>query len=339
MRRAFFLLALAFHSAGAQTPLPADAPVHASPGGVRIATLKRGAVVRAGRTSGTWTSVLLQGWVISSRIGPRRDTLDRVVTGRGSAQLRIADGADQLVVAELEQGAAIKRVSERRGWTQVRRSVWVPTSSLARRATPPASRGTAAAPPPVRDPVAQRSAATPPAGQSRGDTTAGISQQTTRTTTMRSAPGGEERASIRAGTAMETLSRADGWARVRIEGWVPEKDLGIGDSSSAEVSAADLRADPAAHRGRIVKWEVQAISVQKADPLRRSMNPDEPYLLALGPGEERAVLYVALTKALEDQVRALPQLTTILITARVRDGRSAPVGAPLLYLFSFTRVQ
>ena len=110
-------------------------------------------------------------------------------------------------------------------------------------------------------------------------------QRTTRATSLRSGPGGDERATLRAGTSVETIAREGGWARVRIEGWVPERDLMIADSAAdARLSAADLRADPAAYHGKIVRWDVQVISVQRADPLRRGMTPDEPYLLARGPG-------------------------------------------------------
>jgi hypothetical protein len=127
---------------------------------------------------------------------------------------------------------------------------------------------------------------------------------------------------------------------VRLEGWVSERDLAGADSSGSSVlSAAELRAEPNSHKGKVVRWEVQAVSVQRADALRRGMSPEEQYLLARGPKDEGAILYVVLPRALVDQVRGVPPLSSIIITARVRDGRSPPVGAPLLDLISFTRVQ
>jgi hypothetical protein len=281
--------------------------------------------------------VTFEGWIASLRVEDRRDTLDRMVRGSGTAPLRVADGPGQTILADLEPGALLKRLSERNGWTRIRRSAWVRTASLRRETAPP--RGNAAPPPrtpPPRDETtntASRSGEAPPAAGSQ-------SQRTTRQTALRAAPGGAERASVAAGASVEALARSEGWVRVRIEGWVPERDLTVADSMAASaVSAADLRADPDQYRGRVLRWEVQAVSVQRADPLRRGLAADEEYLLARGPGDEGAIVYVALPRSLVTEIRALPPLTDIFITARVRDGRSPPVGAPLLDLISFSRIQ
>ena len=325
MHRAHLLFLLAFMPVSAQMPLPADAPVSATPNGPSFGTLKRGALVRTGSTKSGWTSVIVEGWIVSSRVAVRRDSLDRAITGNAPASLRLVDGTQQALQAELEPGTALKRLSERNGWTQLRRTGWVRSAALKPAPTAPEQ--------PAR---ARRSA------QADTDPQAPAvdvrMQKTTRATLLRSGPGGDERATIQAGTTLETMAREGGWARVRVEGWVPERDLALADSAAGErLSAADLRADPAAYHGKIVRWDVQVISVQRADPLRRGLAPDEPYLLARGPGDEGAILYVAIPPSLLDRVLALPQLSTVLITARVRDGRSAPVGAPLLDLISFTR--
>jgi hypothetical protein len=126
--------------------------------------------------------------------------------------------------------------------------------------------------------------------------------------------------------------------RVRIEGWVQEKDLAPADTAfGAGLSAADLRADPNGTRGKLVRWEVQILAMQRADPLRREMAPDEPYLLAKGPGSESALLYLAVPPSLLAEAKAIAPLTTVIITARVRTGRSDPVGTPVLDLQSLSK--
>jgi hypothetical protein len=75
---------------------------------------------------------------------------------------------------------------------------------------------------------------------------------------------------------------------------------------------------------------VQAIAVQAADPLRKGLAPDEPYLLARGPGSESSLLYLALPATLVASARALPPLSYIMVLARVRAGRSDPSGVPIL---------
>jgi SH3-like domain-containing protein len=340
MRSAFISCVLAVRfvvpavEAPAQTRLPADASVHAAPNGPAIGTIKRGAVVRTGRASAGWTAVTLEGWIASSRLDARRDTLDRTITGRSTGLLRAADGTSQAVVAELDPGTLLKRFSERNGWTMVRRAAWVRTNSLrattASNATqrPPQSSVRTDAPPPVTRSPAATAGAQLPAGALR----------TARATSLRNGPGGDERADVRAGAPVQTVARDRGWALVRIEGWVPERDLTTTDSSADEqLTAADLRANPAAHRGKIVRWDVQIIALQRADGLRKGLAMDEPYLLARAPGEDGAVLYIAVPPSLLERARSLPTLTDVTVTARVRDGRSEPVGVPILDLTDITR--
>ena len=72
--------------------------------------------------------------------------------------------------------------------------------------------------------------------------------------------------------------------------------------------------------------------MQTADPLRKGLNPDEPYLLARGPGSESALLYVAVPATLLAIARTVASLAPIPVTlvATVRSGRSEPVGVPIL---------
>jgi hypothetical protein len=126
--------------------------------------------------------------------------------------------------------------------------------------------------------------------------------------------------------------------RVRVEGWVQERDLAPADSSfGAGLTASDLRADPEGMRGKVVRWEVQVLSLQFADPLRKDMAKDEPYLIARGPGAENALLYLTVPPSLLNDVKGIPPLTTVIITARVRTGRSEPVGTPILDLKSIAK--
>lgn len=348
MRRAFSVffgltaLVAAAH-VHAQTTLPANTSWHTTPGGEAIGTLNRGTEVTTVRTSDGWTLVTIEGWIGSFRLGTRNDTLDRTVVGTGTAPIRIADGPTQTVVGEVVPGTLLKRLAERNGWTRVRRSAWVRSSAFSassaasgRGAAPPVSGATppATTPPPTAPPPAT-------AGRGNAGATNPALHTATKTTVVRTGPGsGDERATVNAGTTVETLARSNGWARVRIEGWVAESDLALADSSAgANLSAADLRAMPDAHRGRIVQWEVQVIALQRADPLRRGLQPDEQYLLARGPGDENAILYLVVPPSLLDDARNIPALSSVSITARVRDGNSPPVGVPILEIINLSRNQ
>jgi hypothetical protein len=82
---------------------------------------------------------------------------------------------------------------------------------------------------------------------------------------------------------------------------------------------------------------VEFLALQSADQLRRDMVPDEPYILARGPGAENALLYLAVPPSLLDAAHALPPLAPLIITARVRVGRSDPTGVPILDLVTLAR--
>jgi hypothetical protein len=103
------------------------------------------------------------------------------------------------------------------------------------------------------------------------------------------------------------------------------------------LSAADIRSDPERSKGKLVQWQVEAVALQTADPLRNGLEPGEQYLLALGPGPEKTLLYLAVPEPLLASARSLPPLAQVIVTARVRNGRSEPAGVPILDIQSLTR--
>lgn len=164
----------------------------------------------------------------------------------------------------------------------------------------------------------------------------------TRATVVRPAPvtspnAGASLGQIASGAQVEVLARERDWVRIRLEGWVREADLIVADSSLRPLSAADIRSDPNGSRGKVVRWEVEAVALQTADPLRAGLDAGEPYLLALGPGAEKALVYIAVPPTLLAAARSLAPMSPITITARIRNGRSEPAGVAILDLQSLTR--
>jgi hypothetical protein len=157
-------------------------------------------------------------------------------------------------------------------------------------------------------------------------------------TTLHTAPDGRALATVQPGATLAPLARDRGWVRVRMEGWVREKDLAPVDAAlGTSVSAADLRAAGDSARGRTIRWTVQVLALQKSDPLRRDMQADESYLIARGPEQENALMYLIVPPALMETVRELPPLTTVIVTGTVRTGRSNPAGLPIIELASLAR--
>jgi hypothetical protein len=142
---------------------------------------------------------------------------------------------------------------------------------------------------------------------------------------------------VQKGATVEVIARDGDWVRVRLDGWMRETDLIASDTTLRQLSAADIRSNPAAAKGKLVRWEVEAVALRSADPLRTGLATGEQYLLALGPGAEKTLVYIAVPEALLANVRSLPPLAPVIITARVRDGRSEPAGVAILDLQSITR--
>jgi HlyD family secretion protein len=114
---------------------------------------------------------------------------------------------------------------------------------------------------------------------------------------------------------------------------IAESDIGRLRSGMAATFGVD--AYPTERfRGSTVRWEVTFIALQRADALRKGMAANEPYLLIRGPGEDASVVYAAVPPSLLPTVRGLTPMAPLIITARVREGRSDPVGVPILDLLT-----
>lgn len=354
----------------AQSALIADASVRSTPGGSVVAVLKEGTTVTAGTTRNGYVYVTFTGWMDGSNLGPARDSFPAHLTGKIAMRLRSAPSMRGVILGEVRPLAGIFTSGKQGSWVNVRRSGWVdaktlPASARAAatakapaKAEPPASRA------PVTKPVATKAA--PPASKAapvaarntpaKRDAEPRVEQapvadsapliellpegtlRVARTTIGRNAPNGLVVGQIGAGSYVVPLARSRGWVRVRSEVWVPERDVVPADSTyGAALSAADLRADPEGTRGKTVRWEVQVLALQYADPLRRDLAKDEPYFLAKGPGAEDQLLYLAIPPSLLAEARSTQALTRLLVTARVRTGRSQPVGIPILDLLSFAK--
>ena len=149
---------------------------------------------------------------------------------------------------------------------------------------------------------------------------------------LREAPEGHALAMLGPGAPLTAIARDHGWVRVRIEGWVREDSVQVSNGSTGSLSAADLRVNPQGAKGKTVKWDVQVLALETADFLHKDLSPDEPYLLARGPGSENTLLYVAVPPSMLASARTLAAAAPVSATlvATVRVGRSEPVGVPVL---------
>jgi hypothetical protein len=324
-------------SAAAQGRLARATDARAIPGGATIATLEPGTTWRQGPTLRGAVRVTLEGWINVDLVGGRRDSFPQSIGGNGLVRLRSEPRANAPITAVFAPRSGIRVVERKGGWARIRRDAWVSRSAFEPEPEPSPARETpktAPVPAPTKSALVAPSAA-PTSVEPLASPNA---MRASTELDLARAPGAGRIGTLEKDAIVEPTARARGWVRVRVDAWVPESLLTPTDSTfSAALRAIDLRLDPNGFVGRTVRWTVQAVGVQNADPLRKGFRPDEPYLLALGPTGENAVLYFAIPPALLTEARAIRPMSKVLLTGTVRTGRSDPTGAPIIDLRAITR--
>jgi len=297
-------------------------PFRKTADGRRLADLSRGLPVELIRTAGAWAEVSLEGWVPTSSLGvTTREGHDRIVTRGGGQNLHSAPSGD--VSAVLLQGLLLDRVTERETWTRVRRSGWVRFGSLAPVAASEESFARPATVPDVdRPPALVSSGRRLMTGEASID--------------VHSSPQGDTVAMVRPGTPITIIERGNRWTRVQVEGWVRSDRLVTSDldSTLVDVSAGGLRANPGDYEGMRVRWTVQFVALERAEPERTDFYEGEPFILARAPDPGDGFVYVTVPPELLEAAEGLKALETIDILAQVRTGRSTLMGVPVLDLLA-----
>ncbi len=296
------------------------------PMGKRLATVNGGTRLRMVGRDGRWRQVVLEGWIWTPSVAATdRGGHDLVVSADGGENLRAEPGADATVLARLLEGFLLTGVEDRGDWTRVRRTAWMWAPSLTTVSEGDASgEGDAGA----------------DGGDDEGEAAAGDVAEDHRVVEggaarVHASPEGDTLAVAWQGTDLTVLGRQGDWIRVRLEGWVRGSDLVPPDSASAAraLSPEQLRTHPDRYRGRRVRWTVQFISLERAEAARTDFYEGEPFMLARPvSGEGTGFVYLAVPPELLSRVEELRPLQQVAVLGRVRTGRSALMGAPVLDL-------
>ncbi len=302
--------------------IPQDTPFFKEPGGTRLGTLVAGARVPAGRSTGGFTQITLDGWIFSaSTQTDGREGFDLSVNVAAGENVRaVPNGA---VVARAVEGALFNRVSTTGGWTRVRRAVWISTPSVRRPA--PAQR------PPNR--------AESTAARGSGDTAKIVAPpgEVRRATLRRQAslqrsPDGPAVATLTLPAEVAVGETQGEWVKVTLEGWVRRSEVDSAVVPRPAITAAMLRENPERYVGQTVDWRVQFLAIQQADELRPEMPQGQPYLLVRGPLPESGFAYVMVSKVQADQLQGLIPLEELSLTVTVRAGRTRFLATPVVEL-------
>lgn len=292
----------------------------------RLATVFEGAVLEVDGRQGRWVRASLEGWIWGASVEPTdRDGFDLVVSAQGGENLREAPAGDARRVARLLRGMLLDRLERRGSWTRVRRTAWIWSESTVE--TDPE---VAETPPQPEEPVAAVADDGTPARAELPDrivvSGTGVA--------LHVSPEGDTLARLQPDADMEVIARSGSWARVRLEGWVSVPSTLPADSALTDLSPVDVATNPDQYRGRQVRWRLQYVSLESAEPARTDFFEGEPFVLARAQDGGQGFIYVAVPPELLAEVQRLRPLQMVEVHGRVRTGRSALMGVPVIDLIA-----
>lgn len=317
--------ALASHplgSAGQEAGrMRSDENFRREPNGVVLGRLASGFPVRVVERSGNWLQADVEGWVWLNSLRLSDSAFDLVVSAGGGENLRSGPGGS--VVGRLEEGTLLEEIEREPGWAHVRRRGWIWSASV--------------------EEVAEASGAAPGQGARAAGASVEADPRPPRFATVAesgaqilTAPDGDTLAFALPGGDLEVTSREGNWARVRVEGWMWMPEGTPTDGPDVRPPSAlvpgDLIADPSAHVGRVVSWDLQFLSLERAEAIRTDFRRGEPFLLTRFGGSEGPFVYVAVPVDRLSDAQGLVPLEGITVTGRIRTGASALTGTPIIDL-------
>jgi hypothetical protein len=285
----------------------------AAAGGTRLAVVTSAARLVPGESRGNWRQVTLSGWLPAASAQPTQRDGYSLIVSRGGADLSAA--ADGPAVARLDGGMLLHERERRDAWVRVERTGWMWAASLAEAGDSPVLGAPAASPEGAT--VAPVVAAAAPARR-----------------TVHRSPGGDTVAVVVGGGPLEVLGREGEWARVRLEGWVRGTAQEAAGGPLRDVTLPALREDPERFRGREVVLQLQFVSLERASAMRSDFAEGEHYALTRSAAGGVGFVYLALTPEQVAAFRRLSPLQRMEVVGRVRTGRSAQMGHPVLELIS-----
>jgi hypothetical protein len=310
---------------GQSATLTTEENFRATPNGTLLGQLRAGMSLEVLEATGDWLRFDLEGWVWARSLqAVDRGNFDLVVSVEGGENIRGTAGGE--IIGHMEQGTVLETLERVPDWVRVRRQVWVWRRSVVLFGSDPAS-GSA-------DRVRLRVPSTTVDGE---EWALGGSVDSP----ILSAPDGDTLAISGPSTNLRVLAREGNWARIRLEGWIwlPQgSDGGVEVSIRTDVTLEDVAAAPDDFRGEVLQWDLQFISLERAEEIRTDFFVTEPFLLTrMGDGDQGFV-YIAVPPERLGEAQGLSPLERIRVVGRVRTGSARLTGSPILELLSLDRI-
>ena len=319
------LLAMAEFAEGQSATLTTEENFRAQQNGRLLGQLRAGMSLEVLEATDDWLRFDLEGWVWTRSLQAiDRGSFDLVVSLEGGENIRGTPGGE--ILGRLEEGTLLETLERVPDWVRVRRQVWVWRRSAVLFGSDPSGGSVERRRPTV--------ASTMVDGE---EWALGGSADSP----ILSAPDGDTLAVSGPSTNLRVLAREGNWARVRLEGWIwlPQgTEGGVEASIRTDVTLASVAAAPDDFRGEVLQWDLQFISLERAEEIRTDFFVTEPFLLTrMGEGDQGFV-YVAVPPERLEEARGLSPLERIRVVGRVRTGSARLTGNPILELLSLDRI-
>lgn len=330
--------------------LRARESLRSQPDGEVIGVLEPGLGLARVSTRAGWLEVDVEGWVwLRSLQTTSAGGHDLVVAADAGENLRAKPSGD--VVGKLSRGTLLDERERQPGWVRVRRRGWVRGTAVneattaraqpspqSRAGAPPAGQSRAAAPTGQTKSIAAPPASAPTKAAAEPQSKAPPGAVGRAGAAILAGPGGADTlARVRPGAQMQVLARQGSWARVRVEGWAWLPGDSANDLTPVAATPAQLAAQPDRYVGRVVAWDLQFLSLEKAERIRTEFFEGEPFLLTRHSAG--GYVYVAVSPDRLTSASSLLPLERIHVVGRVRAPASALTGSPILDLIELTRAR
>lgn len=299
--------------------LQIDENIRASENGALLGRMIRGLELNPLALRDNWLQFNLGGWVWEQSLqSVDRGDFDLVVSVAQGENIR--DNPQGEIIGRLENGTLLRFIERVDGWIRVERAVWIWARSVD-----------------VKNSNIQPNNEDLKAGEDgMGWLTVGG-----RDLPILDAPNGDTLFRALPRSALTVLAREGNWAKVTIDGWIwaPATSEELLDLPViVDIEIRDLVQRREELQGRVLRWDLQFISIEDADEIRSDFFENEKFLVTKLVDSENDFIYVTVPLNLTKVVTFLSPLEHIRVVGRLRTASEKLTEAPVLELISFEKI-
>jgi hypothetical protein len=296
-----------------------DENIRASENGILLGRMIRGLELNPLALRDNWLEFNLGGWVWEQSLqSVDRGDFDLVVSIAQGENIR--DNPQGEIIGRLENGTLLRFIERVDGWIRVERAVWIWARSVD-----------------VKNSNIEPNNEDLKAGED------GMEWLTVRGRDLPilDAPNGDTLFRARPRSALTVLAREGNWAKVTIDGWIwaPATSEELLDLPViVDIEIRDLVQRREELQGRVLRWDLQFISIEDADEIRSDFFENEKFLVTKLVDSENDFIYVTVPLNLTKVVTFLSPLEHIRVVGRLRTASEKLTEAPVLELISFEKI-